>query len=202
MIRIKPLHRRTSRIEVRPFILGDYGRWKFAHLTRKEPKSAWDRGPRKPKDVTLAIYKRMLRNQKQARKIERNFDLALIARETGALIGGISIMMVERGVAQTAYLGYGLFNSHWGKGYAQEAVKAAFDIAFVDLKLHRLEAGIEPQNKASLKLARRVGLRHEGCKRRALFLRNKWVDLEIYSATTEDFGVRFRGPKPVMIRRT
>ena len=202
MKKSKSLHRHTLRLEVRPFRLGDYPAWKSAHLSLPGPKNRWDRNPRALNELSLARFKRVLKDQDQQRKTERNFDLGVFLKSDGALIGGVSIMQLERGICQNGYLGYGIFNPHWGMGYAKESVKAGIDIAFIDLKLHRIEAGIEPLNRRSLSLARALKMRHEGCKRRHLFLRNQWVDLEIFSLTTEDLGMRFRGPKPQKISRT
>ena len=78
--------------------------------------------------------------------------------------------------------------------FHREAVRAAIDIAFHDLKLHRVEAGVEPRNRRSILLARSLGLRKEGLKKRAVQLRaNTWVDLVVYAATSEDFGSKWRG---------
>ena len=106
------------------------------------------------------------------------------------LVGGVSLMEVSRGISQTCYLGYRIFNAHWGKGFAAEAARAAIDIGFKELKLHRIEAGIEPDNRRSLKLARRLKMRREGLKKRALYLRNQWIDLVMYTLTTEDLRIR------------
>lgn len=70
---------------------------------------------------------------------------------------------------------------------------AIIDIAFRDVKLHRVEAGIEPTNRRSILLARSIGLRKEGLKKRAVFLRGMWNDLVMYSATCEDFGYKWQG---------
>jgi ribosomal-protein-alanine N-acetyltransferase len=102
-------------------------------------------------------------------------------------------MDVLRGLGQTAYLGYFINNPFWGKGYGKEAARAAIDIAFRDVKLHRIEAGIEPRNRRSIFLARSLGLRKEGLKKRAVFLRGKWNDLIMYSATCEEFGFKWKG---------
>ena len=102
-------------------------------------------------------------------------------------------MDVLRGVGQSAYLGYFISNRFWGRGFGKEAVLAMIDIAFRDIKLHRIEAGIEPSNRRSILLVRSIGLRKEGLKRRAVFLRGYWNDLVMYSATCEEFGIKWKG---------
>ena len=83
-----------------------------------------------------------------------------------------------------------------------QAVKAIIEIGFEDLKLHRIEAGIEPNNKRSLKLARSLGMRREGIKKRALYLRKTWVDLVMFTLTCGDLGYKFDARNLVLKRRT
>ncbi|MFI2779983.1 GNAT family N-acetyltransferase [Streptomyces sp. ALB3] len=64
-----------------------------------------------------------------------------------------------------------------------EGVTAALRHAFDDLRLHRLEAGIQPANKASLALAQRLGFRHEGLAPAYLYIDGAWRDHERWSIT-------------------
>lgn len=123
-----------------------------------------------------------------------------IFEKTGALVGGVSLMEVTRGISQSAYLGYRIFNNHWGQGYAKESVRVMIDIGFKKLKLHRIEAGIEPKNLRSRRLAKSLGLRREGIKKRALFFRGSWIDLVMFTVTSEDLGLRYN-PKNLEVKR-
>ncbi len=187
---MQQLKRKTRRLVVRPLELKDYAAWKEANLKMSKPKNTWDLGARLPDALKKSDYKSILRAQAEKRKRDYFYDLAVFNKK-GELIGGVSLMEVSRAISQTCFLGYRIFNSHWGQGYAREAVKAIIDIGFQDLKLHRIEAGIEPNNKRSLKLAKSLKMRREGVKKRALFLRNKWVDLVMYTLTCEDVGRKF-----------
>ena len=188
---------RTKRLVLRPLGPGDYAVWRAANLERPEPKNEWER-PKKPAtEFTRAKFRALVRDLDRRIAKDQFYDLAIFRRADGALLGGVAIMDVWRGLNESAYLGYSLFNSHWGRGYAKEAVRAAFGIAFRKLKLHRIEAGIEPRNRRSIRLARSLGMRKEGCKRRVLFLRGKWRDMMIYSVTCEDLGWKFLGRKPI-----
>lgn len=109
-------------------------------------------------------------------------------------------MEVTRGISQSAYLGYRIFNNHWGQGYAKESVRVMIDIGFKKLKLHRIEAGIEPKNLRSRRLAKSLGLRREGIKKRALFFRGSWIDLVMFTVTSEDLGLRYN-PKNLEVKR-
>lgn len=197
---MRPLIRKTRRLVIRPLQAKDYKAWKEANLQMSKPQNTWDFGPRLPETLNRSDYNNILRTQAKNRKQDYIYDLAVFDKK-GRLIGGVSLMEVSRSISQTCFLGYRIFNSHWGQGYAKEAVKAIIDIGFKDLKLHRIEAGIEPNNRRSLNLAKSLKMRREGVKKRALFLRNKWVDLVMYTLTSEDVGRKFNTNGLVLKRR-
>jgi len=186
------LNRKTKRLEIRPLELKDFEAWKNAHLAMSKPKNKWDLGPKPKQHLTKIEFKKILKQRAGLQKKDHYYSLGVFLKKDGVLIGGVSAMEVSRGISQTAFLGYNIFNPYWGQGYAKEAVREMFDIAFKDIKLHRLEAGIEPGNIRSIALAKALKMRREGLKKRALFLRNTWVDLWMYTFTCEDVGYKFK----------
>jgi ribosomal-protein-alanine N-acetyltransferase len=200
MIFIKPkrlsnmvnLTRKTKEIIVRPLGKSDYQKWKKYYETMNDPKNIWDPAGRLC-TITKAHFNNILKSHKKLRDQDSFYDLSVFERSSDDLIGFVSIMNVTRSLAQTAFLGYSLHNNYWGKGYGKASVLAIIDIAFKDIKLHRIEAGIEPYNRRSIMLARKIGLRKEGLKKRAVFVREEWQDLVMYSATCEEFGFKWKG---------
>lgn len=67
-----------------------------------------------------------------------------------------------------AEVGYALGHDYWGQGYMQEALQALLGYAFETLDLRRLEADVDPRNKASIQTLERLGFQREG------FLRERW----------------------------
>lgn len=187
------LNRTTKRLIVRPLALSDFVEWKTYFSTMAAPKNKWDNKNRDLSDLNKPNFTRILKSQKNLRDSDKFFDLAVFEKKSGKMVGTVAAMDVLRGLGQTSYLGYFIHNRFWGKGYGKEATLAMIDIAFRDIKLHRVEAGIEPSNRRSIMLARCIGLRKEGHKKRAVFLRGKWNDLVMYSATCEEFGVKWKG---------
>ena len=61
-----------------------------------------------------------------------------------------------------AEIGFALARSAWGQGLMPDALTTVIDHAFDDLKLHRIEADVDPRNEASLRLLERLGFRREG----------------------------------------
>lgn len=187
--------KKTKRLILRPLDLHDYENWQQAHSSMRAPQNDWDETNWIASELTVKKFKAHLTTQKLCRVQDRFYEFGVFRKDDGVLIGTVSLMDVSRQIFQNAYLGYRIFNNHWGQGYATEACKAALEIAFKELKLHRVEAGIAPANKASLKVAKKIGLRKEGLSLRRLFVHGAWTDLVLYCGTCEEFGFKFKFPK-------
>ena len=112
----------------------------------------------------------------------------LICREPdGVIVGSIGIFNIVRRFAQTASVGYAIGAPHLRQGYATEALQLMLRYAFKKLKLHRLEASIQPANVPSRTLARRAGFECEGVSRRSLKIGGRWRDHERWALLVEDW---------------
>ena len=97
---------------------------------------------------------------------------------SGGLAGVIALSQIVRGPFQSAYLGYFAFAPLAGRGYMSAGLAAVVREAFGPMKLHRLEANIQPGNTASIALVRRLGFRLEGFSPRYLKIGGRWRDHE------------------------
>ena len=68
----------------------------------------------------------------------------------------------------------------------REAMELVLDYAFSDLRLHRIEANIQPGNAPSIALARGAGFRLEGYSPRYLLIGGQWRDHERYAITADE----------------
>ena len=75
-----------------------------------------------------------------------------------------------------AEIGFILAREHWGKGFAQEAVRRVLAFGFGDMGLHRVEADVDPANEASLALLEKLGFRREGYLHERWFTFGAWKD--------------------------
>jgi ribosomal-protein-alanine N-acetyltransferase len=73
-----------------------------------------------------------------------------------------------------------------------DALKLMLRHAFGKLKLHRLEANIQPGNAASIALVRRAGFVREGFSRKYLKIGGKWRDHERWAIIAEDWQAKTR----------
>ena len=125
------------------------------------------------------------------RLLERNRSddfYALLARRTedDAIIGLFELSSIVRGSFQNAYLGYWAGQPYAGRGYMREGMQLTLRFAFNDLRLHRVEANIQPANKRSLNLAKAAGFRREGFSPRYLKIGGRWRDHERWAILAEE----------------
>jgi ribosomal-protein-alanine N-acetyltransferase len=97
----------------------------------------------------------------------------------------VNLNEIVRGAFHSAYLGYYGFVPHAGQGYMAEGLRLALRHAFRRLGLHRLEANIQPGNRASRALVRRLGFRREGYSPRYLKIGGRWRDHERWAIVRE-----------------
>ena len=117
-----------------------------------------------------------------------DFEAFLVCR-TGddQIIGFFNVSQIARGSLQSAYLGYAAAERYAGQGYMREGIELVLRAAFLELRLHRLEANIQPGNQASIALARGAGFQREGFSPRYLKISGRWRDHERWALLAEDW---------------
>jgi ribosomal-protein-alanine N-acetyltransferase len=103
------------------------------------------------------------------------------------MVGVINLNNLIRGAFHNAFLGYYGFAPHAGQGLMYEGMLLVLRHAFRTLKLHRVEANIQPGNHASIGLVRKCGFVREGFSRRYLKVCGRWKDHERWALLAEDF---------------
>jgi [ribosomal protein S5]-alanine N-acetyltransferase len=134
-----------------------------------------------------------------------DFEALLACRlDDDAILGFFNLSQITRGMFQSAYLGYAVGRPFAGKGYMREGLELVLRHAFLTLRLHRVEANIQPGNQASLALARGAGFRREGFSPRYLKIGGRWRDHERWAILAEDWRARTGstdGREPSVSRR-
>lgn len=118
---------------------------------------------------------------------DRHYRFLVIHRDSGDIAGVININDVIRGNFQSASLGYYAFSPYAGRGLMCAGLLLVLKQAFQKLKLHRLEANIQPGNRASIALVKKCGFVREGFSRRLIKVRGRWKDHERWAILSEHF---------------
>ncbi len=117
-----------------------------------------------------------------------DFEAMLVCRrEDRAILGFFNLSHITRGSLQSAYLGYAVSSKYAGQGYMREGLDLVVREAFLTLRLHRIEANIQPGNQASIALARGAGFHREGFSPRYLKIGGRWRDHERWAILAEDW---------------
>jgi len=119
--------------------------------------------------------------------LSRNETVTWAVTQKGNLkmIGTICIWHINR-QHHRAEIGYALYPDKWGKGIMQEALTCVLNYGFNTMKLHSVEAIVNPNNKASIKLLERNGFVREGYFRENYFFKDKYLDSAVYSLLSQE----------------
>ena len=83
-------------------------------------------------------------------------------------------------------IGYSLSPNYWGNGYMSETLKTIMTFGFNKLKLHSIEANVNPDNKKSIKLLEQNGFKKEAYFRENFLFKNKFLETVTYSLLERD----------------
>jgi ribosomal-protein-alanine N-acetyltransferase len=132
-------------------------------------------------DLTRGAFRRRLKRYADDQRSDLAYAFFLFRQGDDALIGGLTLSNVRRGVAQAGSLGYWMGEPFAGRGYMTAAVRALVPFAFNTLRLHRLEAACIPSNTASIRLLEKTGFTREGYAREYLCINGMWQDHLLYA---------------------
>lgn len=141
-----------------------------------------------PRDLAAVTEK--ITQWKDATRLEKAGDyieFAIVRRDSGTLIGEIrfAIKSVKN---QNAEIGWTVSPAHQRQGFATEAARAVLDLAFDDMKLHRVSAELDPRNLASAAVCTRLGMRLEAHLVEDLWFKGTWGDTGIYSILDREWA--------------
>jgi ribosomal-protein-alanine N-acetyltransferase len=122
------------------------------------------------------------------RRLRRSIHVGYFVclRDANEIVGVAEIGQIVQGALRSAYLGYYAFTPYARQGLMTEGLALVIRDAFRLLRLHRLEANIQPGNRASRSLARRLGFRREGYSKRYLKIRGRWRDHERWALLADE----------------
>lgn len=181
-----------SGVKLRLPKLGDYQKW---HDLRDESRSfltPWE--PRWTDDeLSHRAFRLRVQRYRQEARARTGFTFFVFDEADTTLFGGLTLGRVQRGVSQSATLGYWMGAPYAGRGIMARAVDLVASFAFDVEGLHRIEAACLPKNARSIGLLEKSGFRREGHLRHYLKIAGVWEDHVLYSLLAEDWAER---PRP------
>jgi ribosomal-protein-alanine N-acetyltransferase len=168
----------TERVHIRPPSISDESEFLAAVERSRALHHPWVVPPGTP-DAFREYLSRLQDPRFAAFVISTN-----AARE---LAGVVNLSEIVHGQFRSAYLGYYAFVPYAGRGVTKDGLAQVITHAFQTMKLHRLEANIQPGNRPSKALVRKLGFRREGFSPRYLKINGRWRDHERWAILSEDW---------------
>jgi len=160
---------RAGAVYIRPPVADDQAAFLAAVRRSRALHRPWTSAPDTPATF-VAYLERMA--------APTNHPFLVCRSDTDELVGVINLSNVVLGAFRSGYLGYYAFSGHQRQGLMRQGLRAVVRHAFGRLKLHRVEANIQPANTASIALARSCGFSKEGLSPRYLKIGGRWRDHE------------------------
>ena len=162
-------------LRLRPPRVGDFGDWAALRRSSRDFLQPWE--PTWPTDdLTRAAFRRRLSLYQRDQELGVGYAFFAFRRIDDALVGGITLRNILRGVSQSGQIGYWIGERHARRGYTGAALAEVVRFGFGRLGLHRLEAACCPENEASRRLLLKGGFEFEGRARGYLKIDGVWRD--------------------------
>lgn len=117
-------------------------------------------------------------------------EMLLICDAQEAVIGSLVHFRAKR-YTSAREIGWGIFDPALrGQGLASEAATLLVDYLFENWEIQRLECTVSVNNKASRRVAEKLGFVHEGCARSLLFIHGAWIDADTFGLLRADWQAR------------
>jgi ribosomal-protein-alanine N-acetyltransferase len=136
---------------------------------------------------TVSYQREIIKAEKKRAGDGSGIDLWIRLRETGKVIGKISVFGIIGGNFSLCVVGYKLDKSHVGFGYMAEALGRVERYLFLDLNFHRIEINIIPRNTRSLNVAKGLGYTFECEIKDYIFINGFWQNHYRFAKINENW---------------
>jgi [ribosomal protein S5]-alanine N-acetyltransferase len=178
-------------VRLRPYRRGDAAQWSAVRLANQQWLAPWEPTPSGPWEElnSRRAYRLVYRDLRQSARDGLAMPFAIVLLGPGTAeryVGHISLGNISRRAFGSAYAGYWVDGAVAGRGIMPTALALLVDHAFGPAGLHRVEVNVRPENKASRRVAEKLGFREEAYHERYMFIDGAWRDHIGYALTSED----------------
>jgi len=174
-------------VVLRPPQASDYSEWRDLRAVSRAFLQPWE--PVWPADdLTRAGFRRRMAAYQRDLDLGAGYTFFVFRTTDGALVGGVSLSNVRRGIAMTASLGYWAGHPFARQGCTLRAVRTVLRFARKAQALHRVEAACLPTNAPSAALLLKAGFVEEGYARAYLKINGDWRDHRLFGRILGEEG--------------
>ena len=140
---------------------------------------------------SISDAEKIIRSVEESYKKQDGINWAIIEKHSNSFIGYFGFFRIIPEHCR-AEIGYALKREYWGKGYMYETINRMVKFGFENMKLHSIEANVNPENENSKKVLEKVGFKKEAYFRENYLFNNKFLDSIIYSLLEKDLTETIR----------
>lgn len=171
-------------IALRPIRRRDAAAWREVRLRNADWLRPWEATVPDPEDDAPPTFGAMVRRLNAEARERR--CLPFVVTYQDRLVGQLTVGGIAWGSLRGAHIGYWIDSAVAGRGIMPTAVAMATDHCFRELRLHRIEINIRPENAASRRVVEKLGFRYEGLRPRYLHIDGAWRDHLSYALTADE----------------
>ena len=134
---------------------------------------------------SISDAEKLINSVEESYKNKTGISWGIVEKHSNSFIGYIGFIRIYPDHCR-AEIGYALKPEFWGKGYMYETINKLVRFGFEEMKLHSIEANVNPLNEKSKKVLERVGFKKEAYFRENYFFNGKFLDSVIYSLLEKD----------------
>ena len=139
-----------------------------------------------PRYQSVQDAEKKINGNRQAFVEKQGIKWVIALKSDGNVVGDFGFWRIDKENCR-AEIGYALLREYWGMGYMSEAMDVLLKYGFGQMNIHSVEANVNPENKASIKLLKRFGFRKEAYFRENYFFDGEFLDSLIFSLLERDF---------------
>ena len=178
------MHLRAGRVGLRPLSGGDATAWNEVRRRNVEWLRPWE-ATVPPGDTSAPrTFRALVRDLRRQARARRALPFAVTVDDQFA--GQVTVTNIVGGSARWAQVGYWVDRRYAGQGVIPTAVALAVDYCLLELRLHRIEVAIRPENTASLRVVEKLGFTEIGYAPGYLHIDGDWRDHRLFAITAEE----------------
>lgn len=182
---LAPAARQTGRLVLRPFKRRDADAIVEAVRASLDDLVRWL--PWAHRDYSRSEALRFIRESNSAWAEGRAFDFSIRWRDDPKRhLGNVSVWHTSRR-ERSGEIGYWVRSDATQQGVATEAAARVVQLAFDELRLHRVTLRIATGNRASERIAEKLRFTREGLLRKEVLVGGEWMDHSLWAILEEEF---------------
>ena len=170
-----PLVLQEGDLTLRSLRFRDRGAWLSVRRDNREWLSPWEATtPLVEETRNLPTFYEMVMHHNREGRAGRSLTLAIWFDQQ--LIGQITLGGLSYGAYRGGHIGYWISQEFANRGLTTRAVRELSRYGMEELRLHRIEIALRPENGASKRVAEKAGFAFEGLRPRYLHIDGSWRD--------------------------